>query len=680
MSASNPLVNITDLPAFDEITPDQVEPALDQLLQKNREAVEQVLALSDVSWKNSLGPLEEAGDQLERAWSPVSHLNSVKNSPELRAAYEKCLPKLSEFSTWFSQHPGLYQLYKQLDEQTREPLTQAQKKMLENSLRDFRLSGIELPKEDQERFAEIQKRLSELSNQFSNNLLDATQNWSKLVTDEAELAGLPQTAKDSAAAEAKAKDQEGWLFTLNFPSFQPVMAYADNRELRREIYTAFVTRASDQGPDAGHWDNAPLMEEILALRQEKAQLLGFSSYAHLSVARKMAPSPQAVMDFLKDLAHKAYPQAQKDFQELQAFAAEEGVDKLEPWDINYFSEKMRQQRYAISQEELRPWFPVDRVLDGLFTVAGKLFDVSFEADPEVTTWHPDARYYRVTRQGQPLAGFYLDLYAREGKRGGAWMADCRNRRLQAGQQPQLPVAFLTCNFTPPVDNQPSLLTHNEVTTLFHEFGHGLHHMLTQVEVPEVAGINGVAWDAVELPSQFMENFCWEREGLDLMTGHYQTGEALPQALFEKMLAAKNFQSAMGMLRQLEFSLFDFRLHLEKEKPSADEIQALLDEVRSQVSVVPTADFNRFQNGFAHIFAGGYAAGYYSYKWAEVLSADAFSAFEEEGIFNPETGRRFREEILEKGGSDDAMTLFINFRGREPQVDALLRHNGIEAGE
>ena len=678
MNPSNPLLNITDLPAFDQITPDQVEPALDQLLAANREAVEDVLAQANPDWKSSMEPIDEAGDRLSRAWSPVSHLNGVKNNPELREAYEKCLPKLSEFSTWFSQHPGLYELYKKLaasaDDQALNP---AQRKMLDNTLRDFRLSGIELPKEKQQRFAEIQKRLSELSNRFSNNVLDATQGWTKLVTDEEELSGLPQSAKDSAAAEAQAKGEEGWLFTLNFPSFQPVMTYADNRELRREVYTAFVTRASDQGPNAGEWDNAPLMEEILALRHEKAQLLGFESYAHLSVERKMARSPEEVMNFLTDLAAKAYPQAQKDFAELQAFAAEQGVEQLQPWDVGYYSEKLRQARYAISQEELRPWFPAPKVLDGLFQVAGKLFDVEFKADPQVTTWHPDAQYFQVLRQGQPLAGFYLDLYAREGKRGGAWMADCRNRRRTAKDQVQLPVAFLTCNFTPPVEGKPSLLTHNEVTTLFHEFGHGLHHMLTQIEVPDVAGINGVAWDAVELPSQFLENFCWEREGLDLMTGHHETGEPLPQELFEKMLAAKNFQSAMQMVRQLEFSLFDFRLHLEKQAPTAAEIQALLDEVRSQVSVVPTADFNRFQNGFGHIFAGGYAAGYYSYKWAEVLSADAFSAFEEEGIFNPATGRRFREEVLEKGGSEDAMTLFINFRGREPQVDALLRHNGIE---
>ena len=676
MNASNPLLHFKDLPPFDRISPDQVEPALDQLLAANRAAVEQALQQGTPNWQQLIVPLDEAGDRLSRSWSPVSHLNGVKNNPELRSAYEQCLPKLSEFSTWFSQHPGLFKAYRELAEKAGESLNTAQQKMLNNTLRDFRLSGVDLPEAKKQRFADIQKRLSELTNRFSNNVLDATQGWSKHITDAAELVGLPPSALDSAAAAAAVKNLQGWLFTLDFPSFQPVMTYADNRALRQEVYTAFVTRASDQGPQAGQWDNAPLMEEILALREEKAALLGFASYAHLSVERKMARSPEEVIQFLKDLATRAHPQAQQEFAELQAFAAEQGADLLQPWDVGYYSEKLRQARYAISQEELRPWFPAPRVIEGLFQVAGRLFDLSFEMDASVPTWHPDARYYRVVRNGQPLAGFYLDLYAREGKRGGAWMDVCRNRRRTADDQLQLPVAYLTCNFTAPVGGKPSLLTHTEVTTLFHEFGHGLHHMLTQVDVADVAGINGVAWDAVELPSQFMENFCWEREGLDLITGHIDTGEPLPQNLFEKMLAAKNFQSAMQLVRQLEFSLFDFRLHLQLKKPDAAAIQDLLNEVRQQVSVVPTAAFNRFQNSFSHIFAGGYAAGYYSYKWAEVLSADAFSAFEEEGIFNPETGRRFCREILEKGGSQDAMELFINFRGREPQVDALLRHSGI----
>lgn len=681
MSVSNPLLNITDLPPFDKIQPEHVTAALTTLLAKNKATVETTLkaaqASSNLTWQQLITPLEEADDCLSSSWSPVSHLNSVKNSPELRKAYQACLPKLSEYATWFNQNPELFKAYQTLANNKEAQLNPAQQKMLSNALRDFRLSGVDLPETKKQRFAQIQQRLSELSNQFSNHTLDATQAWTKLVTDESQLAGLPETAKASAKAAAKAKDLTGYLFTLDFPSFQPVMTYADNRELRQEVYTAFVTRASDQAANTT-FDNAPLMEEILALKTEKAQLLGFESYAHLSVERKMARNPDEVLAFLNNLATKAYPQAQQEFAELTAFAQQQGVSNLKAWDVGYYSEKLRLARYNLSQETLRPWFSADKVTAGLFDVISKLFNVEFKHDASITTWHKDAHYYQVLRNGQPLAGFYLDLFAREGKRGGAWMDVCRNRRRTASGEIQLPVAYLTCNFTPPVGDQPSLLTHNEVTTLFHEFGHGLHHILTQVELADVSGINGVAWDAVELPSQFMENFCWEREGLDLFAKHVETGEPLPEALFEKMLAAKNFQSAMQMVRQLELALFDFRLHLELKQPNAQAIQALLDEVRQAVSVVPTAEFNRFQNSFSHIFAGGYAAGYYSYKWAEVLSADAFSAFEEEGTFNQKTGLRFCQSILEKGGSEDAMDLFIQFRGREPNIDALLRHAGITA--
>jgi len=668
MTSSNPLLNITDLPPFNKIKPEQVTPALESLLTENKATVEATLKAAQASnnptWQQLITPLEEADDHLSRSWSPVSHLNGVKNSPELREAYQACLPKLSEYSTWFNQNPDLFKAYQALANNVEAKLNPAQKKMLDNALRDFRLSGVDLPEAEKQRFAQIKQQLSELGNQFSNNVLDATQAWTKLITDENQLAGLPSSAKESAAAAAKDKEQQGWLFTLDFPSFQPVMTYADNRKLRQEVYTAFVTRASDQGPSAGKLDNAPIMEKILAL------------------TKKMARTPEEVMEFLLNLATQAHPQAKKEYAELKEFAQQQGVDNLEPWDVGYYSEKLRQARYALSQEELRPWFPAGKVTQGLFALASKLFNVEFKQDTKVTTWHKDAHYYQVLRNGQQIAGFYLDLYAREGKRGGAWMDVCRNRRRTAQDKIQLPVAYLTCNFTPPVGDQPSLLTHNEVTTLFHEFGHGLHHLLTQVEVADVSGINGVAWDAVELPSQFMENFCWEREGLNLFAAHVETGEPLPKDMFNKMLAAKNFQSAMQMVRQLEFSLFDFRLHLELKKPNAQAIQKLLDEVRKGVSVVPTAEFNRFQNGFSHIFAGGYAAGYYSYKWAEVLSADAFSAFEEEGasnkdgVLNQQTGLRFCQSILEKGGSQDAMDLFINFRGREPKIDALLRHSGI----
>lgn len=681
MPTTNPLLTFTDLPPFGGFTPEHIESALDQLLADNKARVTQVLAevaqQPKISWQELITPLEEADDRLSRAWSPVSHLNSVQNNPALRSAYEACLPKLTEYSTWFQQHPDILAAYKKLAAQAPD-LNPAQQQMLELALRDFRLSGSELPTAQQEQFAQNQQRLAQLSNQFSNNLLDATQNWSHLVTDINDLAGLPASALEAAAAAAQAKGQEGWLFTLDFPSFQPVMTYAANRELRQEVYTAFITRASEVGPQAGQWDNSALMAEIVQLKQEQAKLLGFDSYAHLSVERKMADSPAEVLDFLTKLAEQAYPQAQAEFAQLEEFARQQGLAKLEPWDITYYSELLRQAEYDLSQEEVRPWFPAPKVLDGMFQLVQRLFGVEFKADANVATWHPDAVYYQVLQDGQQIAGFYLDLYAREGKRGGAWMGGCRDRRKTASGTIQLPVAYLTCNFSAPVQGRPSLLTHTEVTTLFHEFGHGLHHMLTQVEVPAVAGINGVAWDAVELPSQFMENFCWQEEGLNLIAGHYETGAPLPAELLAKLVAAKNFQAAMQLMRQLEFALFDLRLHLELQAPDAASIQALLNQVREQVSLVPVASFNRFQHSFGHIFAGGYAAGYYSYKWAEVLSADAFSAFEEEGIFNAATGKRFQAAILAVGASVPAKQAFINFRGREPQIDALLRHSGIQA--
>ena len=509
-------------------------------------------------------------------------------------------------------------------------------------------------------------------------MLDATQAWHKDIGHLDELTGVPESALDTLKATAQAKGVDGYRITLDFPSFFPIISYADNRELRREVYTAFVTRASDQGPDTGKFDNAPVLEEILALRQELAHLLGFHTYADYSLTTKMADSPEQVLEFLNDLARRAVPQAKEEVAELSDYAREElGLETLEPWDVAYASEKLREARHAISQEQLRPYFPAPQVVDGLFQVVERLYGVRVEAAPDAPSYHNDVQYFRITEQGKPIAGFYLDLYARENKRGGAWMADCRVRR-QTENGLQLPVAFLTCNFTAPVGDKPALLTHDEVTTLFHEFGHGLHHMLTKQDIADISGINGVAWDAVELPSQFMENYCWEREGLDLIAKHVDTGEPLPADLLARLQAAKNFQSAMGMVRQIEFSLFDLRLHHELEAPSASDVQTLLDDVRSHTSVVPTVDFNRFQNSFSHIFAGGYAAGYYSYKWAEVLSADAWSAFEEAGIFDPDTGQRFRQEILEPGGARDAAELFRAFRGREPSVEPLLRHSGIRA--
>ncbi|GEK47803.1 oligopeptidase A [Bisbaumannia pacifica] len=679
----NPLLETHELPPFGQILPDHVVPAIEELLSENREAIERLVVRAEQeppTWESLAAPLESLNDRLSQAWSPVSHLNATMNSEALREAYQACLAQLSDYSTWLGQHEGLFRAYQALkDSPAFTRLDQAQQRSIDNSLRDFRLAGVDLPPAQKQRYGEIQSRLSELSNRFSNQVLDATQAWHKSLSDAAALSGLPDSALETLRANAETKGEAGYRITLDFPSFYPVISYADDRALRQEVYTAYVTRASDQGPQAGQFDNAAVIEETLALRQELAELLGFATYADYSLATKMAESPRQVLDFLDDLARRAVPQAREEFDELAAYARDElGLERLEPWDIGYASEKLREARYAISQEQLRPYFPAPRVIDGLFQVVERLYGLSFAEDPEAPRYHPDVRFYRILEQGQPIAGFYLDLYAREGKRGGAWMDECRVRRLCEDGGLQLPVAYLTCNFTRPVGDKPALLTHDEVTTLFHEFGHGLHHMLTKQTVADVSGINGVAWDAVELPSQFMENFCWEREGLDLIAGHVESGEPLPEALFQRLQAARNFQSAMGMVRQLEFSLFDFRLHHELSAPSAARVQALLDEVRDAVSVVPRAAFNRFQNGFSHIFAGGYAAGYYSYKWAEVLSADAYSAFEEAGTFDAATGARFRREILEQGGARDAAELFRAFRGRESSIEPLLRHSGIRA--
>ncbi|MBE0464816.1 MULTISPECIES: oligopeptidase A [Halomonas] len=678
----NPLLETHELPPFAEIRAEHVVPAVETLLDENRATIDrlaQQASKTPPTWESFAVPLEAVSDRLSQAWSPVSHLNGTMNTPELREAYQACLEKLSAFGTWVGQHEGLFHGWQALKEgDAWATLDSAQQRTVDNALRDFRLAGVDLPADKKARYGEIQSRLSTLSNQYSNNVLDATQAWHKDIDSEEELAGVPSSALDTLKALAEAKGVAGYRITLDFPSFFPVVSYADSRELRREVYTAFVTRASDQGPGEGTFDNAPIMEEILALRQELAKLLGFKTYADFSLTTKMAESPEQVLDFMGDLARRAVPQAKEEFAELSAYARDElGIDTLEPWDIAYASEKLRETRHAISQEQLRPYFPAPHVIDGLFHVVERLYGVRVEEDIDASRYHADVRYFRITENGQPIAGFYLDLYAREGKRGGAWMADCRVRR-QTDNGIQRPVAFLTCNFTAPVGGKPALLTHDEVTTLFHEFGHGLHHMLTKQHIADISGINGVAWDAVELPSQFMENYCWEREGLNLLAKHVDTGEVLPSELVERLQAAKNFQSAMGMVRQIEFSVFDLRLHHELSAPKARDVQALLDKVRSEVSVVPAVSFNRFQNSFAHIFAGGYAAGYYSYKWAEVLSADAWSAFEEAGIFDADTGQRFRREILEQGGARDAAELFVAFRGREPSVEPLLRHSGIRA--
>lgn len=679
---NNPLLTMDSLPPFSQIKPEQVQPAVIQAIADCKQKISDVLAQRDPhTWDSLIAPLEEVNDRLSRIWSPVSHLNSVLNSEALREAHDACLPLLSEFQTYVGQHEGLYQAYLALSQSDDFPLLSgAQRKEIQNTLRDFRLSGIGLPAEAQQRYGEIQARLSELASRFSNNVLDATQGWHKLVADEAALAGLPDSVRAAARQMAELKGKEGWLFTLDIPSYLPVMMYSDNRELRAEMYEAFTTRASDQGPNAGKWDNSAIMSELLTLRRELAQLLGFANYAELSLATKMADKTEQVVSFLTDLAAKSLPQGKAELEEIRAFAAEQhGQSELAAWDLAYYAEKLKQHKFSISDEQLRPYFPASKVVKGLFEVVKRVFGMKVRERLGIDTWHPDVRFYDIFDADDELRGsFYLDLYAREHKQGGAWMDVCLGRRYRQDGSLQKPVAYLTCNFNGPVDGKPALFTHNEVVTLFHEFGHGIHHMLTRIDVAGVAGINGVAWDAVELPSQFLENWCWESEALAFISGHYETGEPLPADLLEKMLTARNFQAAMQMLRQLEFALFDFRLHQEFDPTNPAQLPALLDEVRSQVAVMTPPAFNRFQHSFSHIFAGGYAAGYYSYKWAEVLSADAFSRFEEEGIFNPATGQSFLKNILEKGGSKEPMELFRAFRGREPKVDALLRHSGIAA--
>ena len=674
---SNPLLQSSELPPFSKIHPEHVQPAVESLIEDYEQGIESLLSKNHpFSWENLQEPMYDLGDRLDQAWSPVGHMNAVVNSDALRDAYNACLPVLSEFSTRLGQNKALYEAYLQMKESKDfDTLNRAQKKVIDNFLRDFKLAGVALPEDKKKRYGEVQKALSELTSQFSDNVLDATMAWSKHITDEDTLKGLPESALAGARQLAQSKGHDkGWILNLDFPSYFPVLTYCDNRELREEVYTAYSTRASDQGPNAGEFDNTENMKKILKLRHELAQLLDFNDFSEYSLATKMAESPEQVIDFLEDLAVRSKPQAEKELAELRAFAKEEyNVDDLQSWDIGYYSEKLREKRYAISQEELRPWFPAEKAISGMFQVVERLFDITFETVQDVDVWHEDVRFYNIKRNGDVIGRFYLDLYAREHKRGGAWMDECRVRR-KVHNGIQLPVAYLTCNFTPPVGDKPALLTHDEVVTLFHEFGHGLHHMLTKVEYSSVSGINGVAWDAVELPSQFMENWCWEEEGLSLISGHYETGEPLPKDKLDKLLAAKNFQSAMMMVRQLEFSLFDFKMH--KQYAEGKSVQTVLDEVRHQVAVIVPPAFNRFQHSFSHIFSGGYAAGYYSYKWAEVLSADAFSRFEGEGIFNRETGASFLHEVLEQGGSADPMELFVNFRGREPKIDALLRHSGI----
>ena len=674
---TNPLLEQNALPAFSAIKPEHVEPAMDQVLADNRKQIEALCALNEVDYESFAGVLEHIGDRLARTWSPVSHLNSVCNAPELRLAYNACLPKLTQYWTEMGQNTQLCSGYKALA--TQAGLREEERKVVADALRDFRLAGVDLKGEARDRYAAIALQLSKLTAKYSENVLDATDAWHKSVTEE-QLRGLPPMALASARAAGLAREERDCVLSLEQPSYQAVMTYAEDRALRREVYEAYMTRASELGPHAGRFDNGEIMAEILALRHEMATLLGFKTFAELSLATKMAHTPDEVVQFLQALAEKSLPAALRELEELRAFAVDElGITDLSSWDSAFASERLRQARYAVSQELLRPYFPMARVLTGLFEIVRRIYGIDVIETMGWDVWHPSVRTFEVRRGGALIGQFYLDAYARENKRGGAWMDECRVRRLSASGM-QLPVAYLVCNFTAPLVangvEKPALLSHDEVTTLFHEFGHGLHLLLTRVERAPVSGINGVPWDAVELPSQFMENWCWDKEAIALISAHHETSEPLPEALLQRMLDAKNFQSAMMMVRQLEFGLFDMGIHHEYQPNESGFIRRVLNEVRARVAVLQPPAFSRFENGFGHVFAGGYSAGYYSYKWAEVLSADAFSAFEEEGIFNARTGARFLNTILERGGVVDPATAFIAFRGRPPSEEALLRHSGI----
>ncbi len=665
------------LPNFSKVDPEALREQITALIKDSEAALHTLLNKdTPATWDALFAPLEAINDRLNKAWAPVRHLHGVADTDALRQAYNDVLPEVVRYGSAQLQHDGLHAAFQRFAASAGFAAERpARQQVVQQALRDFRLGGIALDGERRARFLELQQRLNQLGTSFQEHVLDATRAFSIHLTDEARLAGWPAHLRQLAAQNASLKGVDGWVLTLDGPCYQAVMMYAEDRALRAEIYQAYCTRASNEGPQAGRFDNGPLIDDILKCRHELATLLGFANYAEYSLATKMAPSVPAVLEFLTELAARSLPHAEQEMAELVAFARNTlGLARLEAWDIAFASERLRLHAFDISQEALRPYFPVERVTAGLFAMLNRLFGLRVEPLADVDRWHDDVACYAIFDRSSSLRGlFYLDLFARPGKQGGAWMDECLVRR-QTGNGLQHPAAFLTCNFTPPVAGQPSLLTHDEVITLFHEFGHGLHHLLTLVDEAAVSGINGVPWDAVELPSQFMENFCWEEAALDLLAAHHDTGEGLPSALFERLLAAKNFQSGMKMLRQIEFALFDFRLHA--ADPATLDVQALLDEVRQTVAVVKVPAWNRFQHGFTHIFGGGYAAGYYSYKWAEVLAADAFGRFEEAGVFDPQAGQDFLQHILEAGGATDAMQLFRRFRGRDPAPDALLRRSGL----
>ena len=684
MSTENPLLLPHDIPLFSAIQAAHIRPALEAIISDNQQAIDTLARIEDPDWDNFIDPFEELDERLSKMWDTVSHLNSVLDDEEFRESYRQCLPVISDYATSLAQNETLYRQFQSVrDSAGYAQFDLAQQKLIDNALRDFRLSGVALTENKKQSFKATQSELSTLTNKFEQNLLDATDHWFLHIQDEENLSGLPDTVIALAREQAEQKKLAGWAFNLQAPSYLPFMMFADDRALRQQMYTAYVTRASETGPDAERWDNSTIIDDILNRRREKAALLGFDDYVDYALQTRMAKDAHAVSNFLSQLSAAAKPSAEKEFLELSAFASQDGISELQAWDLPYYSEKLRKQLYDISQEDVRPWFPLDTVLQGLFDVVSRLYGLTIKQGKYVETWHKDVRYYEIyDHNGDARGRFFLDLYARKGKRGGAWMGDGISRKesrrdihRETSKAIQNPLAWLVTNFSPPVAGRPSLLSHDEVITLFHEFGHGLHHMLTRIAYPAVSGINGVPWDAVELPSQMMENWAWQDEVLEMISGHFETGETLPEKLIRRLNDAKNFQAGMLLLRQLEFALFDLTVH---QGMVAVNVQDTLDKIRHETAVFTPPDFNRFQNSFSHIFAGGYASGYYSYSWAEVLSSDAFSLFEEKGIFDAETGRSFLENILEKGGSQDPMELFMAFRGREPGIEALLRHRGLAA--
>jgi oligopeptidase A len=671
---NNPLLELESLPAFGRIEAGHARPALEKVLADNRARLAELTAQPHPTFVSLVEPVEELSYTLSRVWSPIGHLNAVANSADMREAYNECVPLLTAYSSELGQNTRLQECYAYVLQHEGPTLDPAQRKVVDNALRDFRLAGVDLRPDQKIRYCEVAQRLAQLATKFSENVLDAARAYTRSVTDDSELAGLPVNAVDRAAADAREANQAGWLFKLDQPTYMTIMASAENERLRRDIYEAWVTRGSELGPSAGRFDNNPLIAEILPLRHELARLVGFKNFADYALATRMAKSSKQVLAFLDDLARRCLPAARQEFSDLEEFAGR----PLNAWDMAFYSERLQESRFKVSQEAVRPYFPLPKVLGGLFALIRRLYGVEVRERPGVGVWHPSVRYYDLVDQNQKtVAGFFLDPYSRTEKRSGAWMDECViAKSLPSGTA--LPVAQLVCNFTSPVGNGPSLLTHDEVTTLFHEFGHGLHHMLTRVAYPSIAGINGVSWDAVELPSQFMENFVWRPEVLPLISAHVDTGEPLPIDMLQRLLGTRTFNAALDTLRQIELASFDFELHANFDPSVGAKVAETLDGVRRRVAVVPPASFNRMPASFAHIFAGGYAAGYYSYKWAEVLAADAFEAFEEAGVFDSATAARFRDSILARGGSLDAMDAFVRFRGREPDVRPLLKQTGIAA--